>query len=377
MNNNLSEVIGQSMFPEENSYWINQLAQPPPGPPAPSVISTQPPNPPQQPPPHTDSTREPQHPQMDKEVEEYLVREGVTQKNIEILTSNGFTQFKIIKLLSEKDIADIAVEPLGQRKLLQQIVETILPGPSSATTMPPKPPQTMETQQATDSIAAQLETLFRTIPSTSSHNTGAAQDTLTGKHDHNNALFHLLPPSKVKYHQIIKFVHVRGEEEEEEEVYGDGKHRLIVKGGKTSIKLHQVSPMQWSGANVKILMELLRDGSLNPASIPDYLEYTAKICDLAEIYQWVSVLQYDDLYRKTQAENGFRWATESPHVHRVCLRYKDRKPHTNDRKPSRLCINFQYNKCRRGDSCMFRHACSAPGCGKRHALADHDNEKGN
>ena len=135
--------------------------------------------------------------------------------------------------------------------------------------------------------------------------------------------------------------------------------------------------MQWCGANVRILMELLREGSLTPHSIPDYLAYTAKISDLAAMYQWSSVLQYDDLYRKMQAENGFRWGSESPHVDRLCLRFKEKKQPSKEQKSTRLCINYQYNQCKRGELYPFRHVCSAPGCGKNHGLADHDKQKSN
>ena len=298
------------------------------------------------------------------------------------LTANGITSTKILSLLSESDLIDINITPLGQRKLVWEIVKKSsashdqYAAASSGTTPtiptmsnPTHQPQRQHEEQpsAIEAISTQLQDLFHAIPSTSNPNTVPES----------NPLSYLLPPAKIKYHQITKFVHVRGQEEEkEEEVFGDGKRRLILKNTTKTLQVHQVSPMQWCGANVKILMELLREGNLSPISIPDYLAYTAKIADLAEVYQWTSVLEYDDLYRKNQAESGFRWGTEAPHVHRVCLRFKEKSSNANNKeKKSRVCINYQYRKCQRGNSCNYRHICSAPGCGKSHPLAEHDKSK--
>ena len=60
-------------------------------------------------------------------------------------------------------------------------------------------------------------------------------------------LFHLLPPAKTKYHQIVKFAYVRGEEEEEEDeedIFGVGKRKVVIKRQKKTRKLHDVTPMQ-------------------------------------------------------------------------------------------------------------------------------------
>ena len=182
-----------------------------------------------------------------------------------------------------------------------------------------------------------------------------------------NPLFHLLPPSKAKYHQIVKFVHFRGEEEDDE-VFGEGKRRVVIRGQRKSRKLHDA--MVWGKCEDNVGTVERR---LNATSIPDYLAYTAKVSDLAEIYQWPSVLEYDDLYRQMQSQSGYRWGTESPHLQRICLRFKERKTTVQNKttrdKSTRFCINFQYNKCTRGDAWMFRHVCSAPTCG-----AEHDNQ---
>ena len=362
---NLSEAIGQAMYPE-NSHWVQNIEQQlPPGPSAPNVaVRVQSPAPPIN--------------VMDRELQTHLIQEGVSKDNVDRLTVNGFTQMKVVKLLSPTDIMDMGIQPLGQRKLLQHIARGAGANNSTCTTIiDPMSGGSNPRQSAPDTEATcrQLEELFRNIPSTATD----PSPTTASQMGKDNPLFHLLPPSKAKYHQIVKFVHVRGEEEDdEEEVFGEGKRRVVIRGQRKSRKLHDVTPMQWCGANVKIMSELLREGTLNATSIPDYLAYTAKVSDLAEIYQWRSVLEYDDLYRQMQSQSGYRWGTESPHVQRICLRFKERKTTVQNKttrdKSTRLCINFQYNKCTRGDTCMFRHVCSAPSCGRSHPLAEHDNQ---
>lgn len=357
----------------DNVQYAHQLEQLPPGPIGPQAVPVT-------------MAQQQQHDQqqqqqqkeksshMDRELEALLIEEGLDAGNIAKLSESGFTQQKILKRMSEGDMREIGITPLGQRKLLEGIIQSIsTPSPvnPSRQTTTPAPPVT------TDSTCRQLEELFRSLPSTASSTSHQQQQqpiNTAGEVATVNPFYHLLPPNKVKYHQIVKFLHIGEDEKEEEEVWGDGQRKLVFKAGTKATTLQYVSPMQWCGANVRIMMELLREGSLTIHSIPDYLAYTAKISDLAAVYQWGSVLQFDDLYRKMQAQNGFRWGSESPHVDRLCLKFKEKekKPTPAEKKGSRLCINYQYKQCKRGDSCSYRHVCSAPGCGKNHGLADHE-----
>ena len=54
--------------------------------------------------------------------------------------------------------------------------------------------------------------------------------------------------------------------------------------GPRKPKLDTVTPMQWSATNIKILMELLREGKLSQQVMFDYLAYTVKVSELAEGY---------------------------------------------------------------------------------------------
>ena len=56
--------------------------------------------------------------------------------------------------------------------------------------------------------------------------------------------------------------------------------------------------------------------------ILDYLTHTVKIGELIETFTWVSVLQYDNDYRKRQFEYGFRWGSDSQYLHGRFLKQK-------------------------------------------------------
>jgi len=331
------------------------------------------------------------HQEMEKELSEWLRTEGVLDSVIRELEGQGFTSRRFFHLLGEQDVVDMGIKPLAQRKLLVDLIGAPGMATSSEQQTPAQliPAQPNPTHSAssvppvtTDGICGQLSDLFRSLPSTTSDTVPQQQQqqalNTAGEVATVNPFYHLINPSRPKYHQIVKFIRLYDEESVEEEVWGDGQRKLVFKAGTRTKKLQDVNPMQWCGANVRIMMELLREGELQPQSIPDYLAYTAKISDLASVYEWRSVLQYDDLYRRMQAENGFRWGSESPHVDRLCLRFKEKIPTTSEKKSSRLCINFQFSKCTRGQACNYRHVCSAPGCGKKdHGLADHEKNTGN
>ena len=46
---------------------------------------------------------------MDRELQTHLIQEGVSKDNVGRLTVNGFTQMKVVKLLSPTDIVDIGI----------------------------------------------------------------------------------------------------------------------------------------------------------------------------------------------------------------------------------------------------------------------------
>ena len=72
----------------------------------------------------------------------------------------------------------------------------------------------------------------------------------------------------------------------------------------------------WVAANARIMRKLTNPGNLSGmAEIADYLSYTVKVAELLETHTPVSVVMYDNEYRILQHQYGFRWGSDSQHLH--------------------------------------------------------------
>ena len=129
--------------------------------------------------------------------------------------------------------------------------------------------------------------------------------------------------------------------------------------------LESVTPMQWSAANMKIMVTLLCEGELSNNSI---MAHTIKILDLAQKYTWVSVLHYDRAYREMQQVYKYRRASDSPHLSALHLTPRgpslkpsmNKSPKTSNafKGPRPICIQYNKGGCTYGAACQFRHICS-------------------
>lgn len=148
---------------------------------------------------------------------------------------------------------------------------------------------------------------------------------------------------------------------------------IVVKSGSKKLKLDNISPAQWIGANARILAELLRQGRLQYHQVPQYLGYTAKIGDLALRYSWLSVLFYDNEYRYLQSQYQFDWGRDAPHLATTRLRERQTASSSSARpskQGSPICRNYNSKGCTYSN-CSFRHICSEAGCGKPHPKSGH------
>lgn len=151
---------------------------------------------------------------------------------------------------------------------------------------------------------------------------------------------------------------------------------IVVKSSSKKLKLENISPAQWIGANARIMAELLRQGKLQESQVLNYLSYTAKIGDLALRYSWLSVLYYDNEYRYLQAQYNFEWGRDVPHL--ATTRLRERQSTNNpSAKPSakrnQICKNYNSKGCS-FTGCSYRHICSESGCGKSHSQLNHSKE---
>ena len=130
---------------------------------------------------------------------------------------------------------------------------------------------------------------------------------------------------------------------------------------------------EWGAANCRLMNYLLQTQDLQRADVEFYLAYTAKVYDMAELYEWNSVLEYDYQYRELQTEHGFPWGTFAPHLDQKLLpkRYGNLPnwPKNNTQQPGRQgenrdraqqdCKLFKASKgtyCPFGDACKYRHS---------------------
>ncbi|KAL9975400.1 hypothetical protein ACROYT_G012558 [Oculina patagonica] len=95
--------------------------------------------------------------------------------------------------------------------------------------------------------------------------------------------------------RIVDFVDNIVPRDDERTISDGGNTKLIVSYGPKKPKLEQVSLQQWVVSNTRIFYNLLATRKLQSyVDIPHYLAYTIKIMELANRFQWVSVLKYDD-----------------------------------------------------------------------------------
>ena len=84
---------------------------------------------------------------------------------------------------------------------------------------------------------------------------------LAGEHLDLDPLAVLLPPTKVKFHDIVDFVESSGREQEQQ-IWEEDNCQLVIKSGAKRLALENVLPMQWSAANQQIMFTLIKENKL-------------------------------------------------------------------------------------------------------------------
>ena len=346
----------------------------------------------------------PSLPPMEAEYESWLKAQGITGQTVDSMRRHGICSRRVLAGLQPEDPADMGISNLGQRRLLQllarecsshqsqggpgvgaQPAPTINQPQSQAqgqVTPPPAPRGTQAAGQVSDPLAClsdQLAALFNNPTSMAGPAATQGLPHQTGERVDLNALIYLLPNQRPKYKDIVDYVE---ESEPVEEIVGQAEGtQVIVRSGARRIKLEQVSPMQWSAANLRIMIDLLREGQLQPHSILDYVAYTIKVSSLATPYTWPSVLQWDRAYRRLQQQMGYRWGSDSPHLASLYLVARQPLPGKKGkggqvahggRSVKPICRGFNKGNCTYKEDCQFRHVCSVPQCGRPHPATQHE-----
>ncbi|KAL9970441.1 hypothetical protein ACROYT_G022817 [Oculina patagonica] len=124
-------------------------------------------------------------------------------------------------------------------------------------------------------------------------------------------------------------------EPEEQELGSSGGAQVIVRAFKKKTPaLDTITLSQSMGASVKILNVLLERQNMNVRAIQDYLAYIVKVSELIEEHTWQSVILYDNEYRKLQHRHGFRWGSDSQHLHTRFLKKRQGSSFSNTTPPA-------------------------------------------
>ena len=173
-----------------------------------------------------------------------------------------------------------------------------------------------------------------------------------------------------------------GVEEVELPVAGSGDSPPVLKAGPKKPRLENITQPQWFAANARILSGMMANRTPD-LEVRSYLTYVTKTCELADRYEWSSVLLYDQEYRQQQARHRFPWGSDMPHFHKVHLREKkeaagsgrhyNSSRYGNPRDKIRAqepCRLYNVDRCN-FSNCKFQHVCSVQGCGQAHPQTQH------
>ena len=365
----------------------------------------------------------------------WLSAHAVTGPSITILLHNGITSEQLMAGLQPGDPEEMGLPTLGQRRLIARLAKQCLEelqapaatpdGPTARlddqmqvrnTTVPgiqacpppqglqpqagvtnatpaPQPPLAATAHTSSGPLQDQLVTLLAAMPSANQATSNPPPlpplptpqnlPHASGERIDLYPLNYILPDHKVKFKDITDFINPM--ESRELLVHAGEGTELLCRTGPKKPKLESVTPMQWSATNMKIMVNLLREGELSHNNIMDYVAHTIKISELAQKYTWVSVLHYDRAYREMQQAYKYRWASDSPHLSALHLTPRgpslkpsmNKSPKTSNtfKGPRPICIQYNKGGCTYGAACQFRHICSADGCEQAHPRSVHEEKK--
>ena len=142
-------------------------------------------------------------------------------------------------------------------------------------------------------------------------------------------------------------------------VFTEGQDgRLSLQQGEDSP--FSISPTEWGAANMRLMSHLLAEGQLNRTDVEYYMAYTMQVFELADTYEWHSVMRFDSRYRELQAHHGFPWGDM-----RLALQLNLLTPRSFQNttvKPRNFRPNAKIEDCKKwllsgGTSCPFGDKC--------------------
>jgi len=197
---------------------------------------------------------------------------------------------------------------------------------------------------------------------------------------------------EMKAYLIPDFVDSLIPQEHEETLSSQGTARISVTYGPKKPKLESITLQQWVVGNTRIFYTLLAEGKLRSMTdIQHYLAYTVKIMELANKYEWKSVVLYDNEFRRMQATYHYPWSFDSNHLHTVMLTPQRVNTNSPTKGPSNqarsnfantnvegkiMCRNFNSPRGCTFRDCNYVHECNrkvnGKACGLAHAGHAHN-----
>jgi len=139
--------------------------------------------------------------------------------------------------------------------------------------------------------------------------------------------------------------------------------------GRISLKQNEedlsgITIAEWGSANMKLMNYLMSTGDLSRDKVEFYLAYTMQVFEMVDVYDWSSILQFDQRYRELQAAHGFPWGDM-----RMALQMQLLAPrktiyhghHQQSTRPSataeecKLWLNSGGKFCAFGSKCKYVH----------------------
>ena len=290
------------------------------------------------------------------------------------LLENGVDSLEALQALRHSDLVHFQL-PLGQLRLLEKILGMGVDNASNV-------PLLAQSQGAnTGDLCNQASS---SVPGQSPQSSVLNTDMFLGMGSHGD---------QKAYHDIVDFLPKRSPYD----VSSEGKSVIVQREDGTLFvdqhmskdkSLDKVTWQQWGEANTLIMSKLMSEG-VQPL---EYMSYTTMIHQLAQKYDWISVLRFDREYRKKQANTGKKWGSDMPllrdvtlipkvalqpfHGSKTTFGKKNDAPSQGQRPPGgkklqkpefmpkyKLCKGFNESLCSYREKCKFQHFCSVPGCG--------------
>jgi hypothetical protein len=140
------------------------------------------------------------------------------------------------------------------------------------------------------------------------------------------------------------------------------------KDGQLSLQQNEednlyISPTEWGAANMRLMSFLLDSGYLQRSEVEFYLAYTMQVFELADSFEWASIMRFDSRYRELQAQHGFSWGDMrltmqlnllTPKVKQSAPARPVSRPQVKG-VPCRKWILSGGTSCPFGDICRFQH----------------------